>query len=334
MNLLRKSPLLFIFLSLVCTSCSRSERAQSDKINVAFFPNITHAQALVGRANGSFQQAMQGTGDDITIEWREFNAGPSEIEALFAGEIDIGYIGPVPAINGYVKSGGDLKIIAGATKGGAVMVSKKDMLINHLSELSGKKIAVPQFGNTQHLSLLNLLRENDLKTTDKGGTVEVMQIENPDIKTLLDNGSIDVALVPEPWGARLTNEIGANIVLDQKEIWRNGDYPTAVVIVRTEFLRQFPERVKIFLKTHVELTEYINENPDDAKKIINEQINELTKKPLATEVLDEAFGRLDVVYQPSLEATYEFIDILNAEGFIKECEDRENLFDLSLLMEE
>lgn len=298
------------------------------KVRVAYFPNITHSQALVGRAQGQFQKAL---GDSITVDWKAFNAGPAEIEALFAGEVDIGYIGPGPAINGYAKSKGDIQIIAGATDAGAILVTRKDLVLKNVGELSGRRIAVPQFGNTQDLSLRHLLKQNGLTDTTKGGTVEIRQAENPDIKTLLDRGDIDAAIVPEPWGSRLVSEVKANILLDANQVWRDGKYTTAVVIARTKFIQEHPEIVEKFLKTHVELTDYISKNPEQAKEIVNAQIKELTNKPLRKEILDAAFSRLTVTNNPEKDSVIDFLQLSLDAGFVKEKPDIKNLFNLKPL---
>ncbi|MCX7923538.1 MAG: aliphatic sulfonate ABC transporter substrate-binding protein [Clostridia bacterium] len=320
--------LIVTSLGVSFSACTSKSEDKASTVRIAHFPNITHSQALVGKAEGQFQKAL---GNDIKVDWKTFNAGPAEIESLFAGEVDIGYIGPGPAINGFAKSNGDLQIIAGATNAGAVLVSRKDLVIKDIKELSGKKVAVPQFGNTQDLSLRNLLQENGLKDTTKGGTVEVRQAENPDIKTLLDNKQIDAALVPEPWGSRLVKEVGANIVLDYNQVWREGKYTTAVVIVRTEFLKKNPELVEKFLRAHVELTDYINKNPDKAKKIVNDQIKELTKKALPEDVLDAAFKRLTVTNDPEKDSVIDFVKLSVNAGFLKKEPDTKNLFNLEIL---
>lgn len=322
-----------IFLTMAvglagCSGANGGKDNENVKVRVALFPNITHSQALVGKEEGRFEKAL---GEANPIEWKVFNAGPSEIEALFAGEVDIGYIGPGPAITGFVKSKGDLKIIAGATDAGSILVSRKDLVISNVKELSGKKIAVPQFGNTQDLSLRNILAENGLQDTTKGGTVEIRQAENPDIKTLLDKGEIDAALVPEPWGSRLIKEIKANVVLDQNQVWRDGKYTTAVVIARTEFIKEHPELVEKFLRTHVELTSYINENPAKAQELVNAQIKALTNKPLGNDILADSFKRLTVTYDPQKESVIGFAKLSTAAGFIKSEPELSNLFDFSIL---
>src|SRR5258706_5472045 len=131
----------FLWIGLITVSAQAA-----DKIRVGYFPNMTHAQALIGLADGTFQKAL---GPDVTIETKVFNAGPSAIEALFANAIDLAYIGPGPAINGYVKSEGAVRVVAGACSGGASLVVRKDVAIRTAQDFHGKKLATPQLGNTQ-----------------------------------------------------------------------------------------------------------------------------------------------------------------------------------------
>lgn len=326
--------LILIVLSSILTACSSQKESpkvtesKNVTVRVGFFPNITHSQALIGKADGTFQKSL---GESNKIEWKQFNAGPEEITALFAGAVDIGYIGPGPAINGYAKSKGDIQIIAGATDAGAILVSRKDLPIKDVKELSGKKVAVPQFGNTQDLSLRNLLQQNGLKDTTKGGTVEIVQAANPDIKSLLDKGDIAAALVPEPWGSTLVKDLKANVVLDYNELWREGKYTTAVVVVRTQFLKEHPDLVEKFLKTHVELTDYINNSKDKAEETVNAQITELTKKSLSKDILDAAFKRLTVTNNPEKDSVLDFVTLSVDTGFLKEKPDTSDLFNLSIL---
>ncbi len=297
-------------------------------VRVGYFPNITHSQALVGKQLGSFQKAI---GKKNKVEWKLFNAGPAEVEALFAKAIDIAYIGPGPAINGYAKSKGDIQIITGAADAGAIFVSKKGMVIKNLKDLSGKKIAVPQFGNTQDLTLRNILSQNGLKDKTKGGTVEVRQASNADILTLLQKGEIDAALVPEPWGSRLIKEAKANIILDYKDLFRKGKYSTAVVVVRTEFLKEHPLIVENFIKAHVNVTNYINKNPNKAKEMVNKQIIKLTKKGIEKDVLNDAFNRLTITNNPEKDSVLDFVKFSLNEDFLRIQPDTKDLFNLTIL---
>ena len=320
--------LSFIIILATLTGCdSKKVNEEFTSLRVGFFANFTHSQALIGKNRGDYQKAL---GNDISIDWKQFNAGSAEMEAFLAGELDIGFIGPGPAINGFTKSEGDIVIIAGSTNAGAILVSRKDSDIKTVKDLDGKRIAIPQYGNTQDLCLRYLLRENDLLETAKGGTVDIVQATNADIKTLLDKGDIDGALVPEPWGARLQNEIGANLVLDYSDIWRNGEYPTTVVIARKEFVEKHPEIVEKFLAAHVELTNYINRDKIQAAKIANAEIENLTKKSLNEAVLEKAFSRMTFVNDINIKVVDEMIGLSLQVGFIKKKHEGD-LYQLDIL---
>ena len=324
--------MLIVSMLVMSTGCGTGNNSSTKdgktNVRIAYFPNITHTQALVMKNQGTVEKTL---GEEANVTWTAFNAGPAEVEAIFAGEIDLGYIGPVPAVSANVKSNGDVSIIAGATNGGAVLVSRKDLTIHSVNELSGLKVAIPQLGNTQHLSLLHLLAENNMKTTTNGGDVEVVAAENADIKTMMDNGQIDTALVPEPWGSILQNDIGANIVLDYKDIWRNGDYSTAVVVVNNDFAKKHPDIVEKFLQTHKDATVYINENLDEAKEIVNTEIEEATGKSFDKTILDSAFERLIISEEISTESILDFANLSKEEGFIDKVVEEESLIQKTYL---
>ncbi len=319
-------------LCLICAAlcslaaCAGGTEGALTEINVACFPNITHAQALVLKGQGALEQSFAG----IKVNWITFNAGPAEIEALFAGEVDIGYIGPVPAISGYVQSSGDLRIIAGASNGGSVLVARGDSDIASPGGLSGKTVAVPQFGNTQHLSLLALLSANGLAPSSGGGNVNIVQSSNADIANLMDQGNIDAALVPEPWGSILELNRNGRVVLDYDEVDPNGVPSTALVIVRKDFLSAHPEAVAAFMEAHKGASAYINENTAQALQIINEQIAAITQQPIEAAVLESAFSRLEIGYDIPLDSIMDFAQTGFDEKLIPALPD-ENLADYSFI---
>src|SRR3712207_5365203 len=203
--------------SIPMPAFSQPVNEQSKTLRIGYFPNINHAQAVIGFGRGDFQNAL---GDNVQVTTQIFNAGPSAIEALFANQIDVTYIGPGPAINGYVRSGGEaLRIISGSTSGGAVFVVRNDSGINSPQDLANKKFATPELGNTQDVALRNYLLDNGYNTRDKGGNVEVLPVKNPDIVTLFLTKQIDGAWVPEPWGERLVREGGGKIFVDERDLW-------------------------------------------------------------------------------------------------------------------
>lgn len=291
--------------------------AGSTTVRLAFFPNVTHAAALYGTGSGLFAQAF---GDKAKIEERVFTAGPAEIEALFAGEVDLGYIGPGPALNGYLKSRGDaLRIVAGASSGGAALVSRGDVSIASVKDLAGKRVSVPQTGGTQDISLRHAIKADGLVTKDKGGTVDVVQFAPADTLTQFQLKTIDAAWVPEPWVARLEKEAGAKVVFDESSRWPDGKFSTAVVIVRNEFLQKHPDLVEAFLKAHVQAVDAINKEPDKARTIIGDRIKTLSGgKAIPDPILKAALSRTVITYDPLQESVLTFADWSKELGYQRE----------------
>jgi NitT/TauT family transport system substrate-binding protein len=324
----------FSVLAAILAIVSAAVHAQQKPavLRVGYFPNITHPQALVGRANGQFEKAL---GAGVQIEWKAFNAGPSAIEALFANAIDLTYVGPNPTVTGYVRSQGEaLRVIAGAASGGASLVVREGMGIQKASDFHGKRVATPQLGNTQDVALRAWMRANGLKSREKGGDVQVIPTANPDQLTLFLKGQLDAAWAPEPWAARLVQEGGGRIFLDERDLWPNHQFVITNIIVSPKFLKEHPDVVKGFLRTHVDLTEWINMNPVQAKQIMNQQLQKETGKPLASQVLEDAFSRMQVTYDPIrsslLKSTQQAFD----EGFLGRTQpDLSRLYDLTLLNE-
>ncbi len=305
-------------------------QAQSVTVRVGNFPNITHSQALIGKAKGSFEKALA---PDARIEWKTFNAGPSAMEALLADAIDIVYVGPNPSISGYVRSEGEaLRVIAGATSGGAALIVRADSGIQKPEDFHGKKVASPGLGNTQDVALRAWLRAHGLKSIDKGGDVQVVPTANPDQLTLFFKKAIDAAWAPEPWASRLVREANGRAFLDERSLWPNGQFVTANVVVSTKFLRAHPHVVKKFLRAHVELTDWINGNLPEAKRILNEQIQKETGKALPPALLNDAFSRLQVTYDPVRSSLLTSARWEYQAGFLgRNMPDLSGLCDLSIL---
>ena len=324
--------MLLSFLVSACGSNTGSGDNNGNQITVhlGYFPNLTHAVALVGLARNTFQQAF---GSNVKVDTKTFNAGPSLIEALFAGSIDIGYVGPSPAINGYVKSkGAALRIIAGASSAGVLFVVRPGANIKTPQDLNGKKLADPQLGGTQDVSLRNYLRIHGLKTTDQGGTVRVLPTDNATILTEFKQGQIDGAWVPEPWASRLVVEAHGTVFLDERSLWPAGKFVTTNVVVSTNFLNQHPDLVTKFLQAHVDTVQYINNNHSSAVSLVNTQLKSLTGKALKTSTIEAAFKDLDVTYDPLQSSALTAADDAFQLGYLgKSKPDLSGLYDLAPL---
>jgi NitT/TauT family transport system substrate-binding protein len=302
-------------------------------LRIGYFPNINHAQAVIGLGKGDFQNAL---GNNVNVETFQFNAGPSAIESLLANRIDVSYIGPNPAINGYVVSDGkDVRVIAGATSAGASFVVRNDSGINSEKDLGGKKFASPQLGNTQDVALRKYLLDNGFKTTENGGNVTVVPVANADILTLFVKKELDGAWVPEPWATRLVKEANGKILVDERDLWPpEGKFVTAHIIVRPDYLKENPDVIKKLVAAHVNETQWINDNKEQAIKEFNIQLKKLTGKELPVDVLAESLTRLEFTYDPIKESLFKSANDAYDLGFLAKGEARPNLngiYDLALL---
>ena len=314
-----------LILGVSCWQCS----AQTT-IRVGAFPNISHAQAMVGKANGWFDKAM---GPNVKIQWTSFNAGPSAIEALFSGAIDLAYIGPNPAISGYVRSNGEaLRIVAGACSGGVALVVRNDAGINKPEDFHGKRVASPQLGNTQDVALRSWLGQHGLKTTDKGGDVQVLPMANPDQLTLFLKKQLDASWAPEPWATRLIQEGNGRLLVDERDLWPNRQFVIANIIVSKKFLTEHPDLVRNWLAAHVDLTDWINQHTVESKALLNQQIQKETGKALSAKVSGRGLWRLQVTYDPLRETLLKSAQAAFQAGFLgKQMPDLSRIYDLGPL---
>jgi NitT/TauT family transport system substrate-binding protein len=301
-------------------------------VRAAHFANITHAQALIAHATGAYQKAL---GNSARLDWKIFNAGPPVIESLFAGQLDIAYIGPNPAVTGYVRSEGEaLRIIAGAMSGGASLIVRGDSSIRSPQDFRGKRVATPQLANTQDVALRTWLRAHNMKPRENGGDVHIIPISNADQLTLFRQGQLDASWAPEPWATRLLREANGRVFHDERALWPGGTFATTVVVVRTAFLQQHPEIVSRFIQAHVEMTDWINTNLDEAKRIMNEELRRETTKPLPEAILNEAFSRVRVTYDPMTEPLLSAAKSASALGFLgRDKLDLTGLYDLRALQQ-
>lgn len=270
----------------------------AEKLRVGHFPNFTHGQALIGRFNKIFEKK---TG--MQVEWKVFNAGPSAMEALFAGEIDFAYVGSNPAINAFIRSKGTLlKIIAGASNGGAALVVRKDAGIKKDSDFKGKIVASPEFGNTQDVAFKYWLKSKGFVLNRD---LKFINVKNPDIFSLFHRKDLHAAWVPEPWVSRLIQEANGEIYLNESSIWKNGKFITTVLVVRNDFLNKNQIIVKKFLEAHVETTKWIVKNPYEAKIAMNNTLKQIAYKPLPDKIFNEAFTRVNYSVEPLQDNLFE-----------------------------
>ncbi|MEU0689241.1 aliphatic sulfonate ABC transporter substrate-binding protein [Streptomyces uncialis] len=306
---------------------ANAKKLSADTVKIGYFPNLTHATALIGDHRGLFQKELGGT----KVSYSQFNAGPSEIEALNSGSIDIGWIGPSPAINGYTKSNGEnLRIVGGSASGGVKLVVNPKK-IKTVDDVKGKNIATPQLGNTQDVALLNWAAEKGWKIDAQSGKgdVNVVRTDNKITPDAYKAGSVDGAWVPEPTASRLV-ALGGKVLLNEADLWPDKKFVITHVIVSQKFLKAHPDVVEAVLRGTVKTNAWINANPDEAKKAANDKLKALSGKPLPTDVLDSAWPSIQFIDDPLASTLKTGADYAVKAGLLEDP-NLDGIYDLSTL---
>ncbi|MEV4492400.1 ABC transporter substrate-binding protein [Micromonospora coxensis] len=263
-------------------------------LRLGYFPNITHAPAVVGVEKGIFTEKL---GSDVTLETKTFNAGPAAIEAIFSGALDATYIGPNPTVNAFSKSKGQaVRVISGAASGGVALVVKPE--ITTVDQLRGKKIATPQLGNTQDVAVRYWLKQKGLRTTKEGGgDVTIVPQENAQTVETFTSGAVDGAWVPEPFVSRLVNA-GGRVLVDERDLWPDKKFVITNLIVSTKFLKAHPDVVKKLVEGQVAANEFVNSKPDESHQAVSAHIGKITGKPLDLKLIKQAWPTLEFTNDP------------------------------------
>ena len=317
--------------AVLLSGCSGAAAAGSptgpaDELRLGYFDNLTHAPALIGLEQGFFVDSLGET----TLNAQAFGAGPAAIEALSAGAIDAAYVGPSPAVNTFVQSAGQSAVIvAGATIGGAALVVRDG--IDSPADLAGAVLATPQLGNTQDVALRSWLAHEGYDTSlIGGGDVTVAPTDNARALTLFQSGQIDGAWLPEPWVSRLVLEADAHVLVNEADLWPNGEFPTTVLLVGAAFNRDHPETVRALVQGHLAAVAWLNEHPGEAAAVINKKLVADTGKPLSDAVIDRALGGLHFTNDPLAGTFPVTLQKAVAVGTAKDG-DLTGLFDLTQL---
>ncbi|MBW8766075.1 MAG: ABC transporter substrate-binding protein [Geodermatophilales bacterium] len=294
------------------------------ELRLGYFANVTHAAALIGVQQHFLADELGST----KLTTQVFNAGPDEVEALFAGGLDAAYIGPSPTVNAYGQSKGDaLRIIAGAASGGAELVVRDG--INSPADLKGTTLASPQLGNTQDVALRTWLTDQGLKNSVQGGgDVTITPTANSDIAGLFDSGNLDGAWVPEPYASSLVLDHGAHVLVDEKDLWPGGKFVTTHLIVRTDFLQKYPDTVAALLRGHVKAVQFAESDAAGAKQAVNAGLDAAGGKSLPAPVLDRAWSELTVTYDPIASALKTSAENGVKAGTTAEKVDLKGIYDL------
>ena len=315
--------LILATLSLVGTHAPAFAQ-QSTTVRVGHFPNNTHVQALVARGFERQGRSWFGErlGPGVKIEWYAYNAGPSAMEAIFANSLDLTYVGPNPALNAYARSrGAEVRVVAGAVNGGSALVVQGDSTLSKPADFRGKRIATPQFGNTQDVAARAWLVAGGLRITQTGGDAQVVPTSNPDQLSLFQSKQLDAVWTVEPWVSRLESESGGKILVEEKEAI------TTILVSSAGFLAKNRDLAKRFVAAHRELTEWIRKNPEEAQRLARDELQASFRLDMSPELVARAWSRMVITSDTTREAFQSFVTSAQQVGFLRDTPDLSRLIE-------
>ena len=305
---------VLVAIAITLATITSEGLEESDKIRVSFFANVGHAVPIVGLENGFFSEDL---GNKTKIETKLFDSGPQAIESLFANSIDMAYVGPGPAVNGFLKSEKqNIVILAGAASGGASFVVHPDSVILSVDDFPGKRIAAPQIANTQDVSLRHFISENGLKPAEKGGSVTVINVPNPEIYTLFTKGDIDAAWVPEPWATIFVDELGGTRMFYEEELWPENQFASVLLVARADYVTAHSDLIQKWLDSHDKTVDWINSNPKKTEQIFNEFVKRELGQSFSSEIISESLTHIEITSDPIPLSIDYFAERANSLGYL------------------
>ena len=281
-------------------------------VRVAFFPNTGHAIPIVGLERG----LLPGNGSGLEVEPRLFYSGPQAVESMFAGAMDMAYVGPGPAVTGFLRSGSGIVVLAGAASGGSSLVARPGSGMEGPEDMDGRTVAAPQVANTQDVSLRTYVADLGLETAERGGSVSVLNVANPEIYALFARGDVDAAWVPEPWATLLVGELGGERLLREESLWPDGRFASVLLVARAEFADENPAAVAAWLRAHGETAEWIRGNPEEAASAVDAFMERELRAPLPEGAAAEALSNVEITADPLAPTVLAFAERAERLGYL------------------
>lgn len=319
-GLLILTAILALVLLVGCTDNKQTSKDEKE-IKLGYFPNLSHAPAMVGIEKGIFKENLK----DVKVTTSTFPDGSVFMDSLLTGKIDMGYVGPGPMLNRYLQ-GGELVLVSNASEGENVLVVREDLDIKGMKDLEGKTVATASTGCTHDLLLRKMLKEQGLAVEENGGTVKRMAQKPAATMGLLEQKQIEATVVSEPWASLMEAKGVGKVIVEADEVPWEGELPATVLVVRKEFLENNEELVNEFIKGHDQSINFINDNKEESVKLVAKNIKDVTGQEIEENIIDNSFKRVKFTNVVNKQALQEFADLLKELDFVKEDTDLSNLF--------
>jgi NitT/TauT family transport system substrate-binding protein len=270
-------------------------------IRMAYLQSDIHHLALwVAIEKGLFKV----NGADVEVKG-VFKAGPEIMTAFAAGELDMAYVGEAPSTTAVANKAARVVVVSQVnTEGSALVVARKKSNINNLTDLQGKTVAVPGHSTVQDFLLRRALRGSGMAPEQ----VNIIVLKPPEMIGALRTGQIDAFIAWEPYPSKAdTMSVGRNLATS-KQMWSG--HPCCVLVSDQGFIDSHPEMVAAVVKSHVQATDYIHQNPDEAVKI------GIKYTGMDEATVRQAVQNVTYTYELSIQGEKEYVEFLSELGYI------------------
>lgn len=284
-------------------------RHGGEALAIGYLNNLTHAQPLLGASDGRWSAALG-------LSMMAFPAGPAVMEALSTGTLLAGFLGPSAAVNAYLRSGGKRGLVLlGAASGGASLVVNPDRKIEGPEGLRGRVVTASLIASTPDISLRTYLRQHGLRPRDRGGDVTILPMSNTEAFAMLKRRHIDAVWAQEPWASRMV-AAGARRLLDERELWPHGRFPTSLLVTTRRAIDEQPAKIERLLGLLNDETARLRRSPDGGFQEASQALSKAIGRALAPAILQDAWGRFELTTDPMPEALAETARRMKAIGYL------------------
>jgi sulfonate transport system substrate-binding protein len=252
-------PMLLVSILSGCTSRTSSTGSSSTDPSTGVTVNIGVQQSIgplwLAKEKGWFDQAFAKA--DAHVHWVEFQSGPPYFQAIAANRLDFGQVGNTPVIVGQAAGVGFKEIgITGTGRDGDAIIVPKGSSIRSLHDLKGKKIAVAK-GSAADGLLYVALSKAGIQPSE----VNIVPMQPNEAQAAFDSHAVDAWAIWDPFITIETKQRGAHILANARSL---DILVPGFTVVRTQFAKEHPDLVVLFLKVYQQAIDWQNQHLDQA----------------------------------------------------------------------
>ncbi|MHB1171232.1 MAG: aliphatic sulfonate ABC transporter substrate-binding protein [Lacisediminihabitans sp.] len=213
-------------------------------LNVGYIDTSINGVGIIAIANQ--KKLWEKAGLNVTLT--PFTNGPTQIQAMQSGQIDVGYIGGGAT---WLPATGKATIIAPSEISlGDVVLAQPNSGIKTVQDLKGKKIGYPEGGSGEMILAL-ALKKAGLTDAD----VQKVVLDPPSIVTAFVGKQIDAAAIFSPLSDQITTSVPGTLT-----IAKDADFPgtsfLGAWVASNDAVKSKANAIERFLEVYIQANDF------------------------------------------------------------------------------